>query len=239
MNKVIVVDIEQCVGCKSCELACAVAHSESKDVLRVVFESPRPEARLTVRKVADYPFPNLCRHCRNAPCIEACPTHALARTELGEPVLCELKKCVGSAHCVSACPYGVLKLSREGKVLVKCDFCLERVAEGEEPACVQGCPTEALRYVSVEELSPEATSPALEGSLVYYELTYQIDQEKCTACGICRRKCPVEAISGEKKVPHSIDQDLCIRCGVCYEVCKFDSVELRTVRCKEESPLLA
>ncbi len=56
-------------------------------------------------------------------------------------------------------------------------------------------------------------------------LTYWILEETCTGCGACRRACPAEAISGEKKKPHRIDPEKCIRCGMCYEVCKFSSVE--------------
>jgi NADH:ubiquinone oxidoreductase subunit F (NADH-binding)/Pyruvate/2-oxoacid:ferredoxin oxidoreductase delta subunit len=55
-------------------------------------------------------------------------------------------------------------------------------------------------------------------------ITYQIDAESCTGCGLCARKCPQEAISGAKKEPHIIDQEKCIRCGVCFDVCKFDAV---------------
>jgi NADH:ubiquinone oxidoreductase subunit F (NADH-binding)/Pyruvate/2-oxoacid:ferredoxin oxidoreductase delta subunit len=55
-------------------------------------------------------------------------------------------------------------------------------------------------------------------------LTYSIAVDKCTGCGACVRKCPVEAISGEKKKPHVIDTERCIRCGVCLSTCKFDAV---------------
>jgi NADH-quinone oxidoreductase subunit F len=58
-------------------------------------------------------------------------------------------------------------------------------------------------------------------------IEYTILEDACTGCGLCRRKCPQEAISGEKKKPHVIDQEKCIRCGVCFDVCKFDAVVVK------------
>jgi NADH-quinone oxidoreductase subunit F len=57
-------------------------------------------------------------------------------------------------------------------------------------------------------------------------ITYTIDPEKCTGCEVCKKRCPQEAISGEKKGPHEIDQDKCIKCGICEDSCKFDAVEV-------------
>ena len=53
---------------------------------------------------------------------------------------------------------------------------------------------------------------------------YEIDAELCTGCGVCRKKCPVDAITGEKKKPHQIDQEKCTYCGTCFDVCRFSSV---------------
>ena len=55
-------------------------------------------------------------------------------------------------------------------------------------------------------------------------LTFGIDPDTCTGCGACRRRCPVNAVSGKNEQPHVIDQDTCVRCGVCAEVCPVDAV---------------
>ncbi|MDZ7696849.1 MAG: NADH-ubiquinone oxidoreductase-F iron-sulfur binding region domain-containing protein [Deltaproteobacteria bacterium] len=56
---------------------------------------------------------------------------------------------------------------------------------------------------------------------------YEIDDSACTGCRLCALKCPQEAITGEKKAPHTIDQGRCIQCGICYEACKFDAVKVK------------
>lgn len=57
-------------------------------------------------------------------------------------------------------------------------------------------------------------------------LTYEIIEDKCTGCMVCKKGCPVEAITGEKKLPHFIHQELCIQCGDCYAKCKFDAIKV-------------
>ena len=56
---------------------------------------------------------------------------------------------------------------------------------------------------------------------------YEIDEDACTGCTICARKCPQNAITGTKKEPHVLDQDKCIKCGICYDACKFDAIVIK------------
>ena len=55
-------------------------------------------------------------------------------------------------------------------------------------------------------------------------IQYNVDSQVCTGCGVCLKACPTEAITGEKKQPHSINQDICSKCGICEDVCKFEAV---------------
>jgi len=55
---------------------------------------------------------------------------------------------------------------------------------------------------------------------------YEIDPDTCTGCTLCAKKCPQDAVSGEKKKPHEIDQEKCIKCGICYDACKFDAIQI-------------
>jgi carbon-monoxide dehydrogenase iron sulfur subunit len=152
-NKGIIVDIEKCLGCKSCEIACAVAHSKSKVLQEAVQELPRPQRRVTVQTAGEFAVPLQCRHCEDAPCIEVCPTAAIHRKEANGPVLIDQDRCIGCKYCLVVCPFGVIEASHDGKVMVKCDLCFERAQAGQEPACVEACPTKALRLGSEKDLS--------------------------------------------------------------------------------------
>ncbi len=69
-------------------------------------------------------------------------------------------------------------------------------------------------------------------------ITFNIVSQLCNGCGTCRRACPLDAISGEKKEPHAIDTHICNRCGICRETCRFDAVTLfqEDQTCPKKSP---
>lgn len=152
MRKIITIDLERCMGCRSCQLACAVAHSQTKRLETAINEKPKPKTRILLENVNGFAVPLQCRHCENAPCIKVCPTMAIEREEDNGPVLIDQRRCIGCKWCVMACPFGVIHLDYELHAIIKCDLCRERLAEGEYPACVASCPTHALRFMEEKDI---------------------------------------------------------------------------------------
>ncbi len=142
----IFVRFDRCVGCRSCELACAVAHSQAKSLVGAIGEIPRPRRRLYVERLEGRNVPFLCRHCEDAPCVKSCQTGALSQDPLTGVVSHHPTRCVGCWLCVMVCPYGVISREEERRIAVKCDRCIERSS----PACVDACPTRALVFVEEE-----------------------------------------------------------------------------------------
>jgi carbon-monoxide dehydrogenase iron sulfur subunit len=168
MDKTIYVESERCLGCLSCEVACAVAHSESGELLQAITQSLLPEPRLRVELVEGQPTPLHCLHCRNAPCVRVCPTGAMMRLEPNGPVVCQVESCVGCSLCVLACPYGALQLDRSGKNVLKCDLCASRLELGLEPACVEACPSSAIEYLSPQDIDQREGDGWREEFLIVY-----------------------------------------------------------------------
>ena len=156
MPRVIAVDVEKCVGCHSCEVACAVAHSAAKTLFEAIQEQSLPQPRVSVVAVGEMSVPVQCRHCQDAPCVEVCPKEALQKPDPEGPVIFDPELCTVCQLCILACPFGVISLSSDGKSIIRCDQCAERVQQGGEPACVEACPTGALQFLTVDELPSEA-----------------------------------------------------------------------------------
>jgi carbon-monoxide dehydrogenase iron sulfur subunit len=129
------------MGCRLCEIYCAVQHSKSKDLMKAYKgEYPKPMPRILVEEKGYVSFAIQCRHCEDAPCIDACIAGAMHRDPTTGAVLCDEERCVGCWTCIMVCPFGVIMKGGERKVVSKCDLCLGE----EEPVCVKKCPNEAL-----------------------------------------------------------------------------------------------
>jgi carbon-monoxide dehydrogenase iron sulfur subunit len=132
---------QYCMGCRLCEIHCAVQHSKSKDLIKAYRgEYPKPISRILVEEKGYLSFAIQCRHCEDAPCISACITGAMRRDQTTGAVLCDEEKCVGCWMCIMVCPFGVIMRGEGKRVVSKCDLCLGE----EEPVCVKNCPNEAL-----------------------------------------------------------------------------------------------
>ena len=165
MKGSIFVEIKKCLSCHSCEFACAVEHSASKDMVRAIYEDPSPVPRVRLEHVEGASIPLQCRHCEDAPCVAICPCGAIEKLGPEQAVIIHEDKCIGCKFCIAVCPFGVMGLSSDGKVALKCDLCLSRTEEGLLPACVTACPSGALRFLSAEELSKRKRQTAAKREL--------------------------------------------------------------------------
>lgn len=162
--KTVFVNPERCIGCKHCELACAIEHSQSKALFQAVSEIPKPQPRIHVAPglYLNSSFPNKCRHCDPAPCQAVCPTGAISRDAETDTVLIDGNKCITCAMCAMVCPFDVIGyyqsavILRDRTVALKCDHCIDRQKEGRIPACVEACKVGALEFGDINELVKSA-----------------------------------------------------------------------------------
>ncbi len=147
--KEIFVRLDHCLGCKSCEVACAVEHSSSKSLFVALSEKPVPLRRLFVELAEGQKIPLVCRHCKDAPCVAVCSSGAMRQDPVTGIVDRETEKCIGCWMCAMVCPYGVIVQQKGARVAVKCDRCLSR----EQPACVEACHTKTLIFSEEDEFA--------------------------------------------------------------------------------------
>jgi len=224
----LIIDVQRCIGCERCEIYCAVAHSESKELETAIREDPAPQARVQVKELGPFSAPYQCRHCDDPPCVEACPTDSLGKGQGGRVAL-DLGSCTGQAKCTKRCSFLGIWMNPAGTQAVKCDLCVGRLEQGGIPACAEACPTGAITYKRFEELTEEELvlrSGSPGAALVRRTgIRYLIDPDKCIGCTLCAKRCPAGAVVGEKKQPHKIIQERCVTCGACYLACPKDAID--------------
>ena len=155
MEKRITPKIDRCMGCHTCELACIEAHSRAGNLIEAARNGEKPGARLSVQYYNEKSVPIHCSHCEKAACMMVCPSGAITRKGANEPVLVDEDQCIGCLMCLTACPFGMIVLNPDGNGVLKCDMCMDRLAQGAEPACVAACPTKALLYSKEDEINKQ------------------------------------------------------------------------------------
>jgi molybdopterin-containing oxidoreductase family iron-sulfur binding subunit len=167
------IDLKRCVGCQSCTLACKAENGTPREVfwMRVLEkeEGTYPQARKVF-------LPVRCNHCAEPPCVPVCPTGASYKRSRDNLVLINQDKCIGCRACIVACPYQVRFIPEDTKgyygeeltpyeakryqrwqprTVQKCTFCEHRLEVGDQPACVQTCPTRALIFGDLNDPESE------------------------------------------------------------------------------------
>lgn len=156
-----VIDVTSCIGCKACQVACSEWNdirdkvgtcngtynnphdlsAESWTVMRFSEAEPTEAGKLEwlIRKDG-------CMHCEDPGCLKACPSPgAIIQYENGIVDFHE-EHCIGCGYCITGCPFNIPRISKKDSKAYKCTLCSDRVAVGQEPACVKTCPTGAIRF---------------------------------------------------------------------------------------------
>ncbi len=172
-------DTTLCIGCKACEVACkewnalpagefelsgmsydntkALGASSWRHVSFIENISPagEPVTEMPPFQSNWLMMSDVCKHCQNAPCLEACPTGALFTTEFGTVVV-QQDICNGCGYCIPACPFGVVDLNLIDGKAHKCTLCYDRLKGGLEPACAKACPTDSIQFGELTDLQERA-----------------------------------------------------------------------------------
>jgi formate dehydrogenase iron-sulfur subunit len=166
-------DSTLCIGCKACEVACkewndvphdgfsfsglsydntlALGHSTWRHVKFVELDTIIGRGGNAADHMSWEFSSDVCKHCENAGCLEACPTGSIIRTEFGG-VFVQPDICNGCGYCIVSCPFGVIDRRPDDGRAFKCTFCYDRQKAGEIPACAKACPTQSILFGDLDEL---------------------------------------------------------------------------------------
>jgi tetrathionate reductase subunit B len=155
-----VIDLALCMRCRACMVACKMEHQipPGKHAGHEYYRISVLEYETGTYPVIKRIFaPILCMQCEIAPCIDVCPIPgAIYRREDGIVVI-NKNKCEGCKFCITACPYRALYFHEENHTVDKCDFCVGRLEQGLEPACVATCMGRSIIFGDLDDPNDEVT----------------------------------------------------------------------------------
>jgi formate dehydrogenase iron-sulfur subunit len=173
-------DSTRCVGCQTCEVACAETNGlQSPDgepkagLIRKTDENNRTIVNCYSTKKGDVYIKTQCMHCNQPACASACLTKAMLKTKEG-PVIWRGQKCMGCRYCMVSCPFDVPKFEfySSNPKIQKCTMCYDRIRDGKIPACAENCPAEAITYGTRRAMLTEARKRIVENPGVYVDEIY-------------------------------------------------------------------
>jgi anaerobic dimethyl sulfoxide reductase subunit B (iron-sulfur subunit) len=165
MQRGFYIDMNICMGCLTCMAACKNWNNIAPQVTAEPGTQGPKWRRVATVETGAYPDARIvnvslsCVHCGKPACMAVCPAGAIRKRMEDGIVLVDGNKCIGCRSCAAACPFGAPQFGEDG-TMQKCDYCLDRIAQGQEPACVESCPPGALRAGTMEELSALAAAKA-------------------------------------------------------------------------------
>lgn len=153
------VNSDRCIGCFSCEMACKNEYQLDPSIRwRKVYPLQEDRFGRPARTFASL----ACNHCEDPACLKACPVIAYTKREDGI-VVQNHDRCIGCKMCLMACPYQVPQYDEQDKKMQKCHMCFARQDQGLKPACVAGCPMEAISVIDLNGGDAAQNSRSLPG----------------------------------------------------------------------------